>query len=92
MTQSEALGSFSATMTDDEMRDLWLHLETEGCTIVRYNPTSRASDKNLWRMRITNPSWNSLVDTGNAIKLYYKQRKDGSWARVADDTSWVTVV
>lgn len=83
MTHSEAQSSFSTTMTDDEMRTLWQRLETEGCKIIRYNPTSRASSKNLWRIRITNPSWNGLHGTDTAINIYYRQRANGSWATVS---------
>ncbi len=82
MTHSEALSSFVTTMTDDEMRALWQRLETEGCKMIRYNPTSYAYSKNLWRMRITNPTWNGPGDADNAINVYYKQRTDGSWATV----------
>jgi len=82
MTHSEARSSFSTTMTDDEMRILWQRLDTEGCKIIRYNPTSRAYSKNLWRIRITNPAWSGLHDADTAIDVYYEQRSDSSWAMV----------
>jgi len=44
-------------MTDTEMRHLWRRLETEGCYIIRYNPTRYADTRHLWRLRITNPTW-----------------------------------
>ncbi len=82
MTHSEARREFAATMTDDEMRALWQRLDTEGCKIIRYNPTSRAYSKNLWRIRITNPSWTDPMDAENGIDVYYEQRSDSSWAMV----------
>ncbi len=82
MIHSEAQSSFSTTMTDDEMRTLWQRLNTEGCKIIRYNPTSRAYSKNLWRIRITNPAWSGLHEADTAIDVYYEQRSDSSWAMV----------
>jgi len=92
MTRSKALHSFGDTMTDDEMRDLWQRLDTDGCKMIRYQPTTNASSKSLWRIRITNPSWNGSSNVDNAINVSYKQRTDGSWVRAADDSSWATVV
>ncbi len=79
MTHSQALHSFADTMTDDEMRALWQRLEAEGCKIIRYNPTD---NKNMWRMRITNPAWNGLHEADSAIDVSYTQRKNDSWVMV----------
>ncbi len=92
MTHSKALHSFGATMTGDEMRDLWQHLEADGCKIIRYHPTTDASSQNLWRMRVTNPSWNGSSNADNAINVSYTQRKDGSWVKAVDDSAWATIV
>jgi len=82
MTHSEARREFGTTMTDDEMRALWQRLETDGCKMIRYQPTINASDKSLWHMRITNPAWSDLHEADTAIDVYYEQRSDSSWAMV----------
>ncbi len=92
MTNREARHSFGATMTDDERRALWQRLEMDGCTVIRYQPTINASSKSLWRMRITNPSWNGSSLADNAINVSYTQRADRAWVRATDDSAWTTVV
>ncbi len=92
MTHSQARREFGATMTDDEMRALWQRLETDGCKVIRYQPTIKASKKSLWRMRITNPSWNGSSLADNAISVSYTQHADGAWVRATDDGAWTTAV
>ncbi len=79
MTQAEALSGFRRTMTDTEMRHLWRRLETEGCYIIRYNPTSYADTRHLWRMRITNPAWSVSPAAEHGIGVYYEHHDDGLW-------------